>query len=317
MPDSFLADLEALRVHDRFGISSWPQMVVCDPRDGGIIGMPERSVASVTTLFDRACVSVAGTAKNTVPGRERLVPELEATLLQVERATAPETVLSGRRARLLERLIRDDRGDIVVRLRALQILVLTHPETVRRLAPALLLVPNDPFRYAVLGLLQNRPDPALEPDLIRLFRGAGEEIQSLNPNVLRINTVRALGSGGGEEAIAAFAAVLSDPDPRNYLHRLLVETLGEIGARGVPEQRRRVRDVLLTAVPAPIPGEGDEQLRVTEERLALAMVRSVHAALSRLLAREDLPAAPVRWSAADRSAWLQAVQRAIGPAAPR
>ena len=53
-PDSLLADMEALRIHDRFGISSWPQMIVMDPRDDRVIGMPERTVESVTGLFDSA-----------------------------------------------------------------------------------------------------------------------------------------------------------------------------------------------------------------------------------------------------------------------
>ena len=57
-PDSLLADMEALRIHDRFGISSWPQMIVMDPRDDRVIGMPERTVESVTALFDQAIEEV-------------------------------------------------------------------------------------------------------------------------------------------------------------------------------------------------------------------------------------------------------------------
>ncbi len=63
-PDSLLTDMEALRIHDRFGISSWPQMIVMDPRDDRVIGMPERTVESVTGLFDTAIREIPDPGSN-------------------------------------------------------------------------------------------------------------------------------------------------------------------------------------------------------------------------------------------------------------
>lgn len=48
------ADREALRTHDRFGISSWPQMIVFDPRDHRVLATPPRSLAGVEAAFTRA-----------------------------------------------------------------------------------------------------------------------------------------------------------------------------------------------------------------------------------------------------------------------
>jgi HEAT repeat protein len=47
------ADLEALRTHDRFGISSWPQMVVFDPRDDRVLAVPPRSVKGLIAALER------------------------------------------------------------------------------------------------------------------------------------------------------------------------------------------------------------------------------------------------------------------------
>ena len=42
------ADMEALRTHDRFGISSWPQMIVFDPRDNKVLEKPPRTLKGLT-----------------------------------------------------------------------------------------------------------------------------------------------------------------------------------------------------------------------------------------------------------------------------
>ena|GEM_PF-7052742 len=317
VPDSFAADLEALRVHDRFGITSWPQMIVCDPRDTRVIGMPERTTESVTALFDRALGALTTPVAIRLPEQSPTPLELERLLLRLEAGESTGVVVTQERAQLLERLLVRDGSDIVVRLRALQIMLRTDPETVRQHAPALLGVPNDPFRYAVLGLLAEQPDPTVEKDLLRLFTGAGTEVPSLNPNVLRINAVRALGSGGGPEAIEAFAAVLAEPEPRNYLHRLLVETCGEIGARADDSVRARITGVLLGAVPAAVVGGADEDLALTEDRLARAMARSIRAACEHLTGNSALPAVPGSWRREDRENWLEALQSALGGQAPR
>jgi len=317
VPDSVTADLEALRIHDRFGISSWPQMIACDPRDMRLFGSPERTVESVEALLDRACEEMAAASSPRLPPPVLAAEELEKLLLRVERSSAPAEVLSTAQKRVLNRLLSDEGSDIVLRLRALQIVIRTDPAHVRQLAPALLQVPNDPFRYAVMGVLAADPDPRTEPDLLRIFRLAGQEVASRNPNVLRINAVRALGPGGGSAAVAAFSDVLADPDPRNYLHRLLVETCGQIGARTPRDARGPILEVLLGAVPGPVAAGADEQTARIEERLALAMVRSVRTALAAMGGEEGLPAVPAQWGEAEYRAWLEALRAAIGSRSQR
>ncbi|MCB9869133.1 MAG: HEAT repeat domain-containing protein [Planctomycetes bacterium] len=46
-------DREAERTHDRFGISSWPQMLVFDPRTDAQLATPPRHLAGFLATFDR------------------------------------------------------------------------------------------------------------------------------------------------------------------------------------------------------------------------------------------------------------------------
>jgi len=377
-PDSFLADMEALRIHDRFGISSWPQMIVMDPRTERVIGMPDRTVESVTGLFETAVSQI------TAPGPEirrkyrrldravtlfdrgkrekggyllidlsrELDPWLvwlEAHRMQRELSRDPELV-TGRqtvvpdvddpdpawRAYTLERwyLFLEELGfsarvrpeiadditramltdeDVVVRLRALRCLTLQNPPVIGEHAAELLNVPNDPFRYEILGHIEQHPDTALGPDLIRLFRGAGTSIPSHNPNVLRINTVRCLRESGDEGSLAVLLAEVVEPDPRNYLHGLIIETAAEIAARGDRDLKANTIARFLTRFP-PALGSGveDADLAARELRLALAYARKVRSALVRVSGREDLPELPGEWSEWARSGYLAELQRLLG-----
>jgi len=381
-PDSLLADMEALRIHDRFGISSWPQMIVMDPRTERVIGMPERTVESVTGLFETAAdqidkpgaevrklyrrldraVSLIGRGRS-----EKGEPELRDLsrnldpwlvwlaahrMLRIQSLSPADftgdTSLGpdvppdvddpdpAWRAFTLERwlMLLEDQGfgwpslpdvdedltrtmlgdeDIVVRLRAIRCLSLQNSSIIGDHAAELLKVPNDPFRYEVLSHIEHNPDTGLGPDLIRLFRGAGTTIPSLNPNVLRINTVRCLRESGDESGLEVLLAEVSEPDPRNYLHGLIVETAAEIAARGEKDLQRNTIARFLTLFPPALSGmEDDAQLAAQELRLALAFNRKLRTALILLSGREDLPEAPGEWLEQSRSGYLAELQRLLG-----
>ncbi|MFC1529716.1 hypothetical protein ACFL6R_03260 [Gemmatimonadota bacterium] len=377
-PDSLLADMEALRIHDRFGISSWPQMIVMDPRTERVIGMPERTVESVTGLFETAGDQIdrPGAEVKKLYRRldkalrlhergkwsegEHLLDELSRTVdpwliwlaaSRMKRALAinPRLVTGDReeapdiddpdpswRAFTLERwlltleekvfgmparpdveadltraMLSDE--DIVVRLRALRCLALQNPSIIGEHAADLLKVPNDPFRYEVLSHIEQNPDTTLGPDLIRIFRGAGTTIPSLNPNVLRINTVRCLRESGDESGLEELLAEIAEPNPRNYLHGLIVETAADIAARGDRDLLRNTIARFLTLFPPALSGmEDDAQVAAQELRLALAFCRKLRAALISLSGREDLPEPPVEWSEQSRSGYIAELQRLLG-----
>ncbi len=383
MPDSLLTDMEALRIHDRFGISSWPQMIVMDPRDDRVIGMPERTVESVTGLFDTAIREIPDPGSNArrlyrrldkaiklyekgkrEKGGEQLIGlsrEIDPWLVWLEAHRAMknytgsvlgESSSTGSqpgipdvddpdpawRALSLERYLLvlediaqfsqldvefgyDDKllraalsdEDIVVRLRALRCLALTEPSMIMEHAAELLQVPNDPFRYEVLNLLERMPDTALGPDLIRLFSGAGTIIPSMNPNVLRINTVRCLRESGDESCVEILVSEISEPNPRNYLHGLIVETVAEIAHRGDDSLQERTVGDLLQSFPAAVDvSGGDKEILAQELRISLSFARKVHTALIRLSGREDLPEPPEEWSQRSRSGYLTELHRLLG-----
>lgn len=369
-PDSLFADMEALRTHDRFGISSWPQMIVMDPRDDRVIGMPERTVESVTGLFDRAIAEIPDPGergrklgaqlekgrrlleKGRTRRAERILwpiatgsdrfyawqeameilggwpggaqpfdagladpdPTIRATALEIlfyaiERGAdnLPRNQVLMIRSHLL-----DENEDIVVRQRALWCLAATDPNQIMFSARELLSVPNDPFRYRVLSVIEKTPDPSLGPVLIEIFEGAGTTIPSLNPNVLRINVVRCLRESGDASCIDALAEIATEPDPRNYLNGLIVEVIGEIGQRGDPTLKDRVLTVLMDSFPAALDTtyeDPQEQARML--RMHLTLAGKVVTSIGNVLGVEP-PSLPQSWTAADRSELLRKLSELIG-----
>ena len=383
-PDSLLTDMEALRIHDRFGISSWPQMIVMDPRDDRVIGMPERTVESVTELFDTAigeipdpgskarrlhrrldkAIRLFEKGKSEKGGYQlvelsremdpwlvwleahRAMKEYTSSVFNESSSTASRNLSTpdvddpdpAWRAFSLERYLLvledieqfrrldveygyDDRliravlsdEDIVVRLRALRCLALTEPSMIMEHVAELLQVANDPLRYEVLSVIERMPNPTLGPNLIRLFAGAGKTIPSMNPNVLRINTVRCLRESGDESCVEVLVSEVSKPNPRNYLHGLIIETVAEIALRGDDTLRERTVGDLLMSFPAAMEAsEGDEEARAQELRISLTFVRKVRSALIRLSGREDLPELPSDWTPRSRSGYLAELHRLLG-----
>ncbi|MFC1629147.1 hypothetical protein ACFL3H_08555 [Gemmatimonadota bacterium] len=382
-PDSLLTDMEALRIHDRFGISSWPQMIVMDPRSDRVIGMPERTVESVTELFDSAIHEIPHPGS----GARRLNRRLDKAIklfekgqrekgalqlvdlsremdpwlvwLEAHRAVKEYTSPAIResygtasltmplpdvddpdpawRAHSIERwflFLEEEEGfgssypteidaqltrtmlndeDIVVRLRALRCLLLARPRIIIEHAAELLQVRNDPFRYEVLSVIERMPDPGLDPYLLRLFQGAGTTIPSMNPNVLRINIVRCLRESGDENSLEVLLTEISEPNPRNSLHGLIIETVVEIALRGDSSLRERSVDHLLRSFPPAVDeSESDETLRDQELRIALSFARKVRTALIRLSGQEDIPELPEVWSLPNRNGYLAELHRLLG-----
>ena len=64
-------DREAARTHDRFGISSWPQLVLFDPRDDAVLAFMPRGfdawVQALAPLADKVPKPTAATTVTSGP----------------------------------------------------------------------------------------------------------------------------------------------------------------------------------------------------------------------------------------------------------
>lgn len=348
-------DREAARTHDRFGVSSWPQLVVFDPRDDRVLAELPRDFAGFTaglTAHAKA-VPMAGAAaqaaaakivearKLLAAGRredgvtqlqavaaepddagvwlqarellrdpandtrslaERLQdPDVREVALALEAiadlppaARAPHTKTAGE-------LLLGERH-LVVRLRALRLCAAAAPATVVDHAAALLAVPNDPFRFEVLGVLLTARAPELTPTLLAMFQGAGREVASGNPNVLRIKIAQCLGAFGDATAIAVLAEVAHAADVRNGLTATTVDALVAIGERGDGEAKRQVVAALKAALP---PALEDAGLQGFGERAGPMLTHAatrVRDALAHFA--DDVPPAPKGWSRETRDAFV-------------
>ncbi|MHC5071920.1 MAG: hypothetical protein ACYTGO_15700 [Planctomycetota bacterium] len=348
-------DREALRTHDRFGISSWPQHFVFDPRDDGVLtnmprklepfmasldkvlkgwGAPAGSPLLHVTLGTARAAYKRGDSRKAIAAIEPLAErtdkfegwlearellrtwrkekELKLTLRLEdpdprERAIALEdALLSGAKGRGLvtkvTALLTDGGQDIVVRIRALRYLASASPESVTRHAARLLRLNNDPFRYEVLALIKQNPDPQLEPALVQLFDGAGSDSHpSRNPNVVRIHTAQCLAVCGGTAAIDALAKPARECNPYNGLTRIIFESLAQIGSRADKDGRNKVVAILVDSLPQPADVAGQEpKIAKRTLRRYLYLVRTILQSLEKVSGNKQLPPVPDDWTAKDR-----------------
>jgi len=370
-------DLEALRTHDRFGISSWPWMVVFDPRDDRVLAVPPRSVKGLVAAFKKGILALpspdpAGRALSRrlekarelhaegkraqairlleplAQERDRFLAWAEARELLADWQDPPAPGIATRledpdaavraialeslymrglgatpgdrkgkpiphETRILERLT-DAKEDIVVRIRALWCLGDARPTLVTPHAAALLAVPNDPLRYRVLDALAAAPDPAANRTLIRIFREAGREVPSRNPNVLRIRVARVLGKTGDGTSVPVLAEVTRAANPRNSLNGIAVDALGSIAGRLDAKGRRAVVKALLESLPPAVEPQADPRRQAWATRIHLALVRKIAAALRAAAPSrsERLPPVPSGWTADERERYVTGLNRAVG-----
>ncbi|MHC4078949.1 MAG: hypothetical protein ACYST0_10980, partial [Planctomycetota bacterium] len=201
--------------------------------------------------------------------------------------------------------------DIVVRIRALRYLAGASPKSVTKHAAELLRVNNDPFRYEVLALLKQNPDPQLEPTLVSLFNGAGtKKYPSNNPNVVRIRTAQCLAVCGGAAAIDALAKPARECNPYNGLTRIIFESLASIGSRADKDSRDKVVAILVDSLPQPADVAGQEpKIAKRTLRRYLYLVRTILQSLAKVSGNKQLPAVPDDWTAKDRDKLHKQLQR--------
>ena len=250
------ADLKAERISLRFGLTSWPQLLLVDPESLRVLRHTGRSVESFLAAVDSARVKTS--ASSTAVDR---VKQADARAIQLE--SDPSIALA-------KQYLEDE--DIVVRYRALSTLAAQDPESVAARAELLLQVRNDPFRYDVCKVLAKNGNAAANSALESLVR---QPAHSNNPNVLRSRAVEALAACGDAESVDAIRP-FAKGSYLNMLTRTAVDSLAAIAGRH-PETRDRVRQILVEAYPTPPPAPSQ-----THSRYCLHLARRVHSTLEKI-----------------------------------
>ena len=254
------ADRAAERIAIRFGITSWPQHFLVDPRSLEVIADTGRSLESFRSAFAGAKVEARqGVTTEQLIEADALAAKLEGKVSVAE----------------AKRYL--DHADLVVRYRAIQRLEATAPEAIVKAAGALLEVPHDQTRFLVCQVLAASGDLSVREQLEGLVRRPDG---SRNPNVLRMHTVRALARCGDGHSIAAIGPFAASGEYFNGLTGTAIDALVAIAAR-VRGERGGVSDVLKTAFPQPKP-DTDER----EQRACQALARRVHEALETVTGKE-------------------------------
>ena len=251
------ADLAAERVCLRLGMSSYPQHFLIHPATLEPLGDTGRALDGFLAAMDRPRVAPS---ENLEPARR--LRDADARAAALEKSGSLEEA----RKALAEK-------DPLVRIRALEILVAKDPAAVVPQAESLLAVPNDPLRYLACDALKKAAKPAAAKPLEDAVRAPKE---SLNPNVLRMRCVDALGACGDAGSVAAIRPFAASGEWNNGLTRVSVDALAAIAARD-PKARGPARDALKEAYPKPPAGKPDAG--------CLTLARSVHLALATITGR--------------------------------
>lgn len=252
-------DRAAERISLRFGLTSWPQHLLVDPESLQVVGNTGRTANGFLSAVNRAGARVKPSQTFKAADRVR-----QADTRAIELENNPTVGLARKYV---------DDSDIVVRFRALDILAEQEPKIVAARARQLLLVPNDPFRYAVCKVLSKTGNIEAADALQELVK---RPINSRNPNVLRSNAVIALGACGGKESVAVIAPFASSGQ---YLNGLTGTSVGALVAIAVrePGVKKTVCDVLKRSFPQP-PANPTE----IQKRYCVRLAKQVHAALEQL-----------------------------------
>ena len=311
-----LKDIVAMRSHDRFGVSSWPQMFVYDGRDDLVMRKMPRSLKAFIVGLDRTIAAYGKRQSQPKASAEELARqrdlayqrtvELEALLA----AKAKGGKLRDKDLDAAELDLLDADADIVVRLRALRLLAQKRPQTIVEHAPAWLATANDPWRYELLGILARsaKPAPALTRELVRLFEQAGKAVPSRNPNVLRMKVADCLAQVGDADALTALSAPALEANPRNGLTHTVIRAVGTIAARSKGKQRQQALDILSQSLPPAVTATGNDKATQLATRRALGVLRTTYKAITPLIGDATLPAPPTTWTESDRSTMQRTLQ---------
>lgn len=271
------ADLAAYRIRLRFGVSSWPTLIVVDPHSLKVVAEPGRTVDPFLAAIERVKVT-APDAKTTKASIKSLADaEKKAAGLQ-----AKPSVEDARKA------LADE--DIVVRTVAVEYLSEHSPETLIPDAPKLFEVRNDQFRAALCSAIARLPEKAtITPELRRAVEEhAREPKDSRNPNVQRIGAMDALGRIGNKASLEVMRKFAQEGAMNNGLTGATIRAIGAIGSRD-KEARPVAIEILVNSFPPAKAADPNQQEFHT--RMARGVAETVHKQLTALTEiKADMPA---------------------------
>ncbi|MDF1702141.1 MAG: HEAT repeat domain-containing protein [Planctomycetota bacterium] len=266
-------DMRAEHIAMRFGVTSWPQLVLADPVALKALRHVGRSAAAFQTAFAAVELPTRTQQQKTVAASALMAADrraVELFALKDGKATAAidlatQTLFGDAKARS---------HDIVVRTRAAQILAARKPALLVEHAAVLLKTPSDPFRYLICQALGKAGATAAAPHLEALVR---DPQPSLNPNVVRIRAVQALATCGRVESIAVVAPYATSGVYFNGLTGVAIDTLARLAAR-LPETQARVAQLLRAGYPVPPSEPRESKMGMRKHRAATALARRIHKA---------------------------------------
>lgn len=296
------ADLASDRVRKRFSVTSWPQLLIADPVTLEVIGETGRSVESFLPAIQSAKSAV------------KLAPEAarKEARAKLEKADTLATKLQGKpsKAELSEAL---KAQDIVVLSIAAEYAAKNDPAALVEDALKLLDNPSDQVRGAVCEAIAREREASAngkESGREREASASGRESarereaqaselrkkleslakdpkESRNPNVLRMNVVKALARVGNAASLAAIREFAEKGGVNNGLTGATVEAIGEIGKRD-KEAKATATQILLASFPAA--KDADWPNPKQYEQMATGIAKKVHKALTDLTAAKvDFP----------------------------
>ena len=337
------ADLTAERVHNRFGVSSWPQLFFFDGSstvlvecgrtvvefkqaadtalekiakpDPAIAPLLQKMQAAKKLIADRKDASKALAAfQPSDPGEFHLEarellglrPATEKDLTDLDadrRADALDLCLAKKVPVAKEFALHRD-PDADVRLRAVAYLAAVSPDRLAAVLGDLLSDAMDGVKYAALDAVKAAPDPKCGPALCDAWRALGAgKIPSRNPNVVRMKLAEVLGPCGGDDAVPLLESIASKRDFLNGTTTTSVRALGQLGKR----KAKGAAAALLKCFPDAVTPEIEKSKRAPN---CIALARAVHEALTE--ACGEPPAAfPKTWTGDDRSRLLEAWSRRV------
>lgn len=256
------------RIAMRFGVTSWPQLMLADPYTLARLANTGRSAASFQRAFGSVRIEPQGEQAKAAARAKLQVAETVAQRLQERREVGRATAL------LIDKgTARSD--DIVVRTLAAKILADEQPDVLVAHAEALLRTPSDPFRYLVCQALAKVGDVQAAPHLEALVR---DPAPSMNPNVVRIRAVQALATCGRAESVAVIAPHATTGVYFNGLTGIAVDALASIAKR-LPDTRADVQAALRGGYPEPPKEDPATKAGARHHRAATALAKRIHKAL--------------------------------------
>ncbi len=256
------------RVALRFGVTSWPQLMLANPYTLARTVNTGRSVAS----FERA-FAAGGVEPRDDKAKEAARLRYETADTVARKLTETRDVPRATAALLEKGTGRSD--DIVVRSVAAKLLAEEKPALLVDHAAELLATPSDPFRYLVLQALAKAGDAKAAPHLEKLVK---DPQPSMNPNVVRIRAVQALAACGRKESIAVIAPHATSGVYFNGLTGIAVDTLAKLAARD-PALEDEVARILRTGYPKVPTVDPDSKMGMRHHRAATALARRIHKAV--------------------------------------